>query len=206
MKLYSSIGPNPRLVRMFLAEKGLELPVEQVDIMAGANRQPAFLALNPLGTTPVLETDMGRCVVETTAICEYLEERFPTPALIGRTPEERAETRMWWRRVDQAVVQPMTTGFRAAEGYGLFKDRVRCYPSAADEFKAAAREGLEWLEGQIAAGPFICVERLTVVDLMLASFLEFGALVGQGLDIERCPSLARWLDNISARKSVAGTR
>ncbi|MFC3608794.1 glutathione S-transferase family protein [Stutzerimonas tarimensis] len=206
MKLYSSIGPNPRLVRMFLAEKGVELPVEQVDIMAGVNRQPAFLALNPLGTTPVLEVDGGLCIAETTAICEYLEERFPTPRLIGSTLAERAETRMWWRRVDQAVVQPLTAGFRAAEGYGMFKDRVRCYPSAADEFKAAAREGLIWLDGQIGSGPFICGERLTVVDLLLVCFVEFGALVGQPLDSEACPGLARWLDGMNTRQSVAETR
>lgn len=206
MKLYSSIGPNPRLVRMFLAEKGVELPVEQVDIMAGVNRLPAFLTLNPLGTTPVLETDEGRCVAETTAICEYLEERFPTPPLIGSTPAERAETRMWWRRVDQAVVQPMTAGFRGAEGHGMFKERVRCYPSVAGEFKMAAREGLVWLDGQIGAGPFICGDRLTVVDLLLVCFVEFGALVGQPLDSEACPNLARWLDGMSARDSVHSTR
>lgn len=206
MKLYSSIGPNPRLVRLFLAEKGVALPVEEVDIITGANRQPTFLALNPGGTTPVLELDGGQCVAETTAICEYLEERFPQPALLGGSAEQRALTRMWWRRVDLQVVQPMTAGFRAAEGFGLFKDRVRCYPAVADEFKAATREGLTWLDGQLGEQPFICGEQLTVVDLLLLSFLEFGAQVGQGLDAQHCPNLARWLDGMCMRESVRNTR
>lgn len=206
MKLYSSIGPNPRLVRLFLAEKGVELPVQQVDIIAGENRRPAFLALNPSGATPVLELDDGQCIAETTAICEYLEECFPTPVLIGATAEERAQVRMWWRRVDLQVVQPLTMAFRGAEGHALFKDRVRCYPAVADEFKAAAQEGLAWLDGQLGGKPFICGERLTVVDLLLLGFLEFGANVGQRLDGERCPNLARWLDGMSMRESAHATR
>lgn len=206
MKLYSSIGPNPRLVRMFLAEKGVQLPTEEVDILAGVNRQPAFLLRNSLGTTPVMELDDGRCLAETSAICEYLEERYPLPVLIGANPEERGETRMWWRRVDQTVVQPMTTGFRAAEGLAMFKDRVRCFPSAAAEFKTAAREGLEWLDDQLGERRFLVGERLTVVDLLLVSFLEFGARVGQGLDVDRCANLSRWLDGMSTRESVVSTR
>lgn len=206
MKLYSSIGPNPRLVRLFLAEKGVELPVEEVDIIAGANRQPTFLALNPGGTTPVLELDAGSCIAETTAICEYLEERFPQRPLLGTSAEQRALTRMWWRRVDLQVIQPMTAGFRAAEGLGLFKDRVRCYPTVADEFKAAAQDGLAWLDQQLGEQPFICGEQLSVVDLLLLSFLEFGAQVGQGLDGQRCSNLARWLDGMCTRDSARNTR
>lgn len=206
MKLYSSIGPNPQLVRLFLAEKGVELPVEEVDIIAGANRQPAFLARNPAGATPLLELDGGLCIAETTAICEYLEERFPQPALIGASAEQRALTRMWWRRVDLLVVQPMTAGFRGAEGFGLFQDRVRCYPAVADEFKAATREGLAWLDQQLGDKQFICGEQLSVVDLLLLSFLEFGAQVGQGLDGQRCPNLARWLDGMCTRQSARNTR
>lgn len=206
MNLYSSIGPNPRTVRLFLAEKGVELPLEQVDIMAGANREPAFLALNPKGETPVLQLDDGQCIAETFAICEYLEERFAAPALIGATAEQRAEARMWWRRIDLAIVQPMTAGFRAAEGYPMFRERVRCYPALAEEFKAEAREGLQWLDTQLGERPFICGQRLTLADLLLLSFLEFGALVGQGLDAARCPSLARWLEAMRRRPSVAAVR
>lgn len=202
MKLYSSIGPNPRLVRMFAAEKGIQLVTVDVDIIGGENRAPAFLALNPSGTTPVLQLDDGQVISETAAICEYLEELYPDVALIGATPLQRAQTRMWWRRVEHAVVLPMTAGFRAAEGLELFQNRVRCYPQVADQFKLAASEGLSWLDQQFGAQAFIVGERLTAVDLLLYCFLEFGAQVGQALDGERCANLARWQASMKMRAST----
>ncbi|MBS0345736.1 MAG: glutathione S-transferase family protein [Proteobacteria bacterium] len=202
MKLYTSIGPNPRVVRMFAAEKGLSLDHVVVDIIAGENRQPAWQAINPTGTTPVLELEGGLCIAETTAICEYLEEFRPAPALIGATPEARAVTRMWWRRVDLLVVQPMTAGFRGAEGLPLFRERVRCLPQAADDLKQSAREGLAWFEAQLGDKPYIAGDALTVADLLLFCFVEFGALVGQGLDPAH-RRLAAWRERIAARPSAA---
>ena len=204
MKLYQSIGPNPRLVRMFLIEKGIELPTIDVDIIAGENRQPPFLAINPAGATPVLMLDSGEALAETTAICEYLEELHPQPSLIGATPEARARTRMWTRRIDLAIVQPMTNGFRAAEGLGLFKDRVHCLPQAADDLKATAREGLAWLEGLLGDRPFIAGDALTLADIVLYSFLEFGALVGQGRDPGHA-RLAAWHARMAQRDSAKAT-
>jgi glutathione S-transferase len=204
MKLYRSIGPNPRLVRMFLVEKGLELPVVDVDIIAGENRQAAFLAINPSGSTPVLMLDSGEALAETTAICEYLEELQPQPPLIGLTPEARARTRMWTRRIDLAIVQPMTNGFRGAEGLPLFKDRVHCLPQAADELKATAREGLAWLEAQLGERPFIAGDAPTLADLVLYSFVEFGALVGQGLDPAHA-RLGAWHRRMAMRDSAQAT-
>ncbi|BAL24607.1 glutathione S-transferase family protein [Azoarcus sp. KH32C] len=204
MKLYSSIGPNPRMVRMFIAEKGLDLPMTRVDIIAGENRREPFLSINPAGEIPVLEFDDGTALAETTAICEYLEERHPEPPLIGATPEARARTRMWWRRVDLKVVQPMTQGFRGAEGLQLFESRTHCLPVAADDLKATAREGLSWLEGQLGERPFIAGETLSVADILLFSFIEFGALVGQGLAPGH-QRLARWHDRMASRPSAAIT-
>ncbi len=115
MKFYSSaVGPNPKLVRMFAAEKGIDLNAVtvEVDLMGGANRQPEFLAVNPAGQLPALEIDDGRVIAETTAICEYLEETHPEPALIGVDAADRAETRMWVRRVEWKVIQPLADGFR----------------------------------------------------------------------------------------------
>jgi glutathione S-transferase len=204
MKLYESIGPNPRLVRMFLIEKGIELPAVDVDIIAGENRQPAFLAINPSGSTPVLMLDSGEALAETTAICEYLEELHPDPPLIGSTPEARARTRMWTRRIDLAVVQPMTHGFRAAEGLPMFKARVRCLPQAADDLKATAREGLSWLEAQLGDRSFIAGDAPTLADIVLYSFIEFGALVGQGLDANHA-RLAAWRGRMASRDSAQAT-
>jgi glutathione S-transferase len=91
MKLYNSLGPNPKLVRIFAAEKGIALPeVVEVDLLTGANRKPPYLVKNPAGQLPALELDDGRVIAETIAICEYLEEVAPRPALIGSDPAERA--------------------------------------------------------------------------------------------------------------------
>ena len=202
MKLYNSIGPNPRLVKMFAAEKGLKLELVEVDIIGGESRQQAYLAINPTGTTPVLAPDGGRPIAETTAICEYLEELQASPPLIGATPAARAEARMWWRRVDLLVVQPMTAGFRGAEGLPLFQDRVVCLPQAADDLKRTAQQGLAWLEAQIGDKPYIAGDALTVADLLLFCFVEFGEKVGQGLDPAHV-HLTAWRERMAARPSAA---
>jgi len=202
MKLHNSIGPNPRVVRMFAAEKGMALTLSEVDILVGENRQQPFLSINPAGGTPVLMLESGEALAETTAICEYLEEKHPTPALIGATPEARARTRMWTRRVDLHIVQPMTQGFRSAEGLPMFKDRTHCLPQAADDLKATAREGLAWLETLMHERHFIAGDAPTLADIVLFSFVEFGALVGQGLDPAHT-LLAAWHARMAKRESAA---
>ena len=114
MKLFSSIGPNPRVVRMFIAEKGIEIPVEPVDVMSGENRREPYLQKNPAGQLPCLELADGSRLSEITAICEYLDEKYPEPSLLGSTPEERAKTRMWVRRIDLNIPEPLANGFRFA--------------------------------------------------------------------------------------------
>ena len=204
MKLYKSIGPNPRVVRMFLAEKGVTLDEVDVDLRSGENRQaPYNTDVNPAGQTPALELDDGSCLTEITAICEYLEERHPTPVLIGATPEDRAKTRMWVRRVDLKVCEPMANGFRYAEGLPMFKDRMRCLPEAAAGLKAVARDGEEWLEAQVK-GPWIAGDKFSLADILLFAFIDFGGVVGQPLD----PGFAKltdWFARVKARPSAAAS-
>src|SRR5215475_15796059 len=100
MKLYDSIGPNPHIVRMFMAEKGIDIPRQTVNLMKGENREAEHLKRNPHGQMPCLELDNGQFVSEILPICEYLEDKNPKPPLVGSTPEEKAETRMWTRRID----------------------------------------------------------------------------------------------------------
>jgi len=201
MKFYNSLGPNPRLVRMFLLEKGLELPTEEVDIMAGANRQEPYLSKNPNGQMPSLELDDGSVIAETTVICEYLEDTHPEPALIGATPEERAIARMWLRRVELRVTEPMTNGFRYAEGLAMFKDRIRTIPQAADALKAMAQDGIGWLDGLIGSQPFLVGDRLTIADIVLYAFLDFGIGVGQTVDAAH-GNIKGWFDRMAARPSA----
>ena len=181
MKLYNSIGPNPRVVNMFLAEKGVDIDRVPVDLRAGENRQQPYLSKNPSGQTPALELDNGDCVTEIIAICEYLEEKFPNPPLIGTTPEERAEARMWTRRMDIKVCEPMANGFRYAEGLPLFQSRLRCLPEAAPGLKLVAQDGLEWMENHLS-GDWLAGDRFTLADIVLFAFFDFGGQVGQPLD------------------------
>ena len=202
MKLYNSIGPNPKTVRMFMAEKGIDLPLVKIDLMGGENRREPYLSKNPAGQTPALELEDGTVLAEITAICEYLDEISPSPSLIGKTPEERAVTRMWVRRIDLNIVEPMANGFRSAEGLSLFQSRVRCIPQAAADLKLLAQEKLVWLDRLIAGRSFVCGETLTLADILLYAFLEFGATVGQKID----PSLSNidaWYGRMKARPSAA---
>ncbi|OHB27242.1 MAG: glutathione S-transferase [Phenylobacterium sp. RIFCSPHIGHO2_01_FULL_69_31] len=203
MKLYTSIGPNPRVVKMFLAEKGLDVERIEVDLRGGENRREPYLAVNPAGQTPALVLESGAALTEITAICEYLEEVTPNPPLIGTNAEERALTRMWVRRVDLKVCEPMANGFRFAEGLPMFESRMRCLPEAAPGLKAVAQDGIAWLEENFQ-GPWITGGRFTLADILLFSFLDFGGMVGQPLD-PKYAKVGDWFARVKARPSVAAS-
>jgi len=205
VKLYNSIGPNPRVVRIFLAEKGVDVPFEAVDLMGGENRQGPYLEKNPAGQLPCLEFDDGSFLSEITAICEYLEEKHPEPALIGSTPEERAETRMWTRRIDLGVAENIFNGFRFSEGLPLFKDRFRTIPEAADGLKATAQDKLAWLDGQLAGRSFVCGDRFSLADILLFAVLEFGASVGQPMK-DGLSWLPEYYERIAKRPAVEASK
>jgi len=202
MKLYNSIGPNPHVVRMFMAEKGVDIPMEDVDIRAGVNRESDFLAKNPSGQCPALELDDGSVIAEITNICEYLDETQPGPSLIGDTPEERANTRMWVRRVDLNICEPMGNGFRFGEGLKMFENRMRCLPEASDGLKACAQDKLTWLDGQMAGRDFVAGDKITLADVLLFCFVDFFAKVGQPIAAEN-KNVVAWHERMKARPSAA---
>lgn len=204
MKLLNSIGPNPRMVRMFMHEKGIEIPLEDYDLLGGENRSEAFLKKNPGGQIPALQLDNGEILAETVAICEYLEEKHPSPALIGSTAEERAEARMWQRRVELNIAEHLYAGFRYAEGLDMFRDRVYCIPDAAPEIKKKAQSGLQWLDGLMQNNKFLCGDRITVGDVLLYCCVDFVASVGQPLD-PALKNVNRWFEAMNARESAQAT-
>ena len=169
--------------------------------MAGANRQGPYLSKNPSGQLPSLELDDGRVIAETVVICEYIEESKPKPALIGENAADRAETRMWARRVEWKVTQPLADGFRFAEGLPLFKARIRTIPEAADGLKAIARDKLVWLNGLLAGKAFVVGERFTLADILLYCWLEFGGQVGQPLDPANT-NIVAWMARVAERPSA----
>ena len=201
MKLLTSIGPNPRTVRMFLLEKGVTIPFVEVDLMGGENRRPPYTDRNPAGQLPALELDDGRVLGETIAICEYLEELNPKPALIGSTPEERAETRMWLRRLELGITEHLYNAFRYGVGIDLFRPRMRVLPEAVDGLKGIVGDKLVWLDGQLAGKTWICGERFTLADIVLFAALDFGRTVGQPFD-EKLANVSAWFARLAARPSA----
>ena len=202
MKLFNSIGPNPKVVRMFMAELGIEIEKEEIDLMGGANRQEPYLLVNPGGQLPALELDSGAVISEITGICEYLSERQGGSSLIGQNAEERALTRMWVRRIDLGIVENITAGFRYAEGAPIFKDRMTLIPNAAEDLKKIAQEKITWLDNLMAGKAFICGDRFSLADIMLFVFLEFGATVGQPLN-EKNKNIIAWYEKVSLRASAS---
>lgn len=201
MKLYNSFGMNPRMVRMFLAEKGASLETVEVDLLAGENREPPYLAKNPSGQTPILELDDGTYLAETGAICELLEELNPKNPLIGTTATERAETRMWWRRVEINICIPAVHAFYYKEGYDLFQNRVHCIPEAADGLKVKVHKAWAWLDGLLEGKQFLCGDRFTVADICLFTYADLLRNAGQPLDPELV-NVNGWFERISARPSA----
>ena len=202
MKLYNSMGPNPHMVRMYAAELGVELAMEEVDLMGGENRQAAYLAKNPSGQSPALELDDGTVLAEITAICEYLDDITDGKTLIGNTPEERANTHMWTRRVDLNICEPMGNGFRYAEGLQIFESRMITIPEAADGLKSIAQAKLAWLDEQMSDGrEFIAGATLSMADILLYSMMVFFAGVGQPVNPENA-NVQAWFDRMAARPSA----
>jgi glutathione S-transferase len=187
---------------MFMAEKEIEIPKVEIDLMKGENREAAHLARNPHGQMPALELDDGSFVSEILAICEYLEDTHPSPALIGANPKEKAEARMWTRRIDLNICEPMANGFRFSQGLRLFQNRIVCVPEAADGLKKIAQDRIKWLDGQMAGREWICGKRFTLADILLYCFLDFGAQVGQPLNEEN-RNVAAWFGRAKARPSAS---
>jgi glutathione S-transferase len=202
MKLYNSIGPNPQVVRMFLAELGQELEMIEVDLMAGENRQEDHLKRNPSGQMPALELDNGDFISEVTVICEYLDENQGNTDLVGKSAEDRAETKMWTRRIDLQIVEPLTNGFRYSEGLEIFKTRMRVIPEAAEGLKLIAQEKILWLDSLMEGKEFVCGDRFTLADVMLFCFLNFGATVGQTINPE-AKNITAWFEKVKERPSAS---
>jgi glutathione S-transferase len=149
---------------------------------------------------PALELDNGSFISEIVPICEYLEEKHPTPPLIGTTPEERAECRMWTRRIDLNICEPMGNGFRYGEAQKFFANRIVTVPEASDGLKKVAANRIAWLDKQMDGKEFICGKRFTMADILLFCLAGFFAKNGQTVDPANTNILA-WFERVKARPS-----
>lgn len=202
MKLYdSTIAPNPRRVRMFLAEKNIDIPRVPVDITQKENRQARFLAKNPIGKLPVLELDDGTYIAESGAICEYLEELQPNPPLHGETPEERAVVRMWDRRIELEVMTPLLDGFRHTTPF--FEGRIEQSEEYAEICRRIVTKRLAWLDECLGKSDYVAGPAFSVADITLFCAIEFGEFVGECYEEAKLPRVAAWRERVAARPSAA---
>lgn len=200
MKLHdSAMAPNPRRVRIFLAEKGVEVENVQVDIGKAENRQPPFLAKNPMGGVPVLELDDGRCIAESVAICRYFEETHPEPPLMGTDATDRALVEMWNRRMEHEVALNCMQAFR--QTHDFFKGRIPQVPEYGAVCKEAALKRLAWLDGELAEREFIAGDRYTIADITALVGIDFGRVSKISIDPAQ-KNLQRWHEAVSSRPSA----
>lgn len=200
MKLYDSTpAPNPRRVRIFVAEKGIEVTLEPVDIRNRVNRQPAFREKNPFGTIPVLELDDGSCISESVAICRYFEELHPDPPLFGVGARERAEVEMWNRRVELILWNAI--GMVWLHGSPLTAAVVKQIPDNVEPSRLRAAQFLSVLDSALATRPFLAGERFSIADITALCSIDFGRVVQIRPDPELA-HVARWHRAVSSRPSA----
>lgn len=200
MKLYDlPAGMNPRRVRIFLAEKGVELPMVAVDMMKGENQTPEFLAMNPLGTMPVLALDDGSILSESIAICRYFEERHPEPNLFGADTEERATIEMWNRRVELELLKPLSDQFRHLSPF--WEGRLTQIPEYGEQARAKTFETMAWFDRELADRDYLAGDRYTVADISAQCALLLGKNTGARIP-ENLANLNRWWDSVSSRPTA----
>jgi glutathione S-transferase len=196
MHLYTqSASPNGQRVEVFMKEKGIELPMTQIDIRGGENLGEEFLTRNPFGRVPTLELDDGTYLSESLAICRLLEGHHPEPNLFGATPEELAFIEMWSRRVELNFMMPVAQCFRNSTGF--FKDREKCSAEWGEISGEAARDAATRFDTHLAGSRFLFGDRYSVADITLAIAVGFARNVGQ--DYFDLKNLARFHGEVTAR-------
>jgi glutathione S-transferase len=200
MKLYDSkMAPNPRRVRIFLAEKGIQVPDDQVDLAKAQNRSPEFLKINPMGGVPVLQMDDGTSLAESVAICRYFEETHPEPRLMGVDARDKAEVEMWQRRMELNLFSTVTGCFRNTSEF--FKGRIPQVPEYGEVCRQAAEKAFGMVDGFLADRKFIAGERYTIADITALVAVDFAKLIKLRVSPEQ-KNLARWHEAVSSRPSA----
>ena len=200
MKIYDfTQAPNPRRVRVFLAEKGLTVPYEQINIGTADNRKPEFLKINPMGTLPVLELDDGTRIAESVAICRYLEGLHPEPNLLGKDNREQADIEMWNRRMELNLFGPVARTFQNTSDF--FKGRFKQFPEYGAAQQETVNQQLQWLDQQIGNKPFVAGNRFTIADITAEVAVDFGAFASITPD-PALKNLARWHQSVASRPSA----
>ena len=208
MKFYDcQTAPSPRRVRMFIAEKGISIPVVQVDLRTGEQLGEAFRKINPRCTVPVLELDDGTCLTDTLAICHYLESQFAEPNLMGRDGREQALVMNWH---EQILTEGFVAGAEALRNFVKgFENRALTGPKSFKQIPELAERGrmrlelfMAVLDQRLAESPFLALDRFTMADIGGYVCADFATWVKIPVR-EQWPNVRRWFDEISERPSAA---
>ena len=200
MKLYDNKhAPNPRRVRIFLAEKGIAIPTVQVDIMAKECQSADFTAKNAMQRLPVLEFEDGTCLSESVAICRYFEMLHPEPPLMGRGARGMAEIEMWNRRMELDFLWPVTHAIRHTKS-AMAELQVPQVPEWGEANREVLEKTLSWLDGELAGRPFIAGQDFTIADITAICAVGFMRIIGRRIGDET-PNLKRWHEAMTARPS-----
>lgn len=204
MKLYdeNDPAPNPRRVRIFLAEKGVTIPLVRVKLHKGEHKAPEHKARNSLGQVPTLELDDGTMISESVAICRYLESVYPTPPMFGTTPLEAAQIDMMIRRVEFQVMTPVGMFWRHA--HPLTAPLLKQFTDFGESNRAHYAGGCQWLDREIAGRDFIAGDVYSMADIVALTTIDFAAFTGLEMP-EQCASLKAWHARVRARPSAASS-
>lgn len=210
MKLFDfALAPNPRRVRMFLAEKSVEIPMVQVNTREREQFDQSFVAKNPLKAVPVLELDDGTCISESVAICRYIEETHPEPALMGRDAKDKAIVEMWNRRVELLGYTAAAEAVR--NSLPMFADRglsgvsggVPQIPALVERGKQTLGRFFHLLDAQLAGNPFIAGSAFTIADITAFVTIEFAKRADVAIPATGAENVARWYAEIALRPSAS---
>ena len=200
MKIYDfTLAPSPRRVRIFLAEKGIDLELVQVDIMRNANRTPEFYLKNPLGSLPILELDDGSYLSESVAICRYFEEMQPDPPLFGVGARERALVEMWNRRIELGIFAPVGHVWSHLSEVAI--GRGRRILEFGEIQKRAAIDRIAWLDTELENREFVAGDKFSIADITTLCMIDFARTVDIRIQPDQA-NLARWHSKVSSRPSA----
>ncbi|MGB3811404.1 MAG: glutathione S-transferase family protein [Parvibaculum sp.] len=202
MKIYDvgNPAPNPRRVRIFLAEKGIAVPYEPISLMKGEHKAPEFKEKNSLGQVPVLELDDGTHISESISICRYFEALHPEPALFGATPVEIAQIDMWIRRIEFIVMGPVGNVWRHADA--RTSKIVKQFRDFGEANRETAFNAMRWLDRELVGRDFIAGQHYSVADISALCTIDFAKFIGLEIPAD-CPNLKAWHARVSARESAA---
>lgn len=193
-------APNPRRVRVFLAEKGVAYDTIEVSIADAAHRTPEFRRKNPLALLPVLELGDGRVLRESMAICRFIEELHPDPNLFGADAWERAQIEMWNRHAELELLWPIAQVFRNTHKF--WEGRIKQAPEVGPIMRELLAERFDWFDAELGSRPFLAGDRFTVADITAMCAIDFGKISNIRIDAATHPRLADWHRRVSGRPSA----